>query len=293
MLRKLCSLAMLSAFLLGGSAFAGTFGKVVSIGGHASDVALDEPRGVLYVANFTANRIEVISLATKNLQTSLNVAAQPSSISISPDGRWLLVAHYGNIAAPAASNNGLTVIDLRNNYAKQTYVLPDAPLGLAFGSDGKALVVTTKNFLIFDPVFGTTRVLISIPDQAAKTIPQPTQSFPPAIVTASVGASADGNWIYGFGDTLVFRYYVPGGALNSFLYTSQPPLGPRAVSVAQDGSYAATGWIMNDSQGRWTSEFPSPLGTLGVGGHAIDSVAGLVQPLQVCGTCQRRLSSAP
>jgi len=36
---------------------AGTFGKVVSIGGAASDVALDEVRGVLYIADFTANRI--------------------------------------------------------------------------------------------------------------------------------------------------------------------------------------------------------------------------------------------
>jgi len=250
MLRKLSSLAMLSAFLLGHSAMAGTFGKVVSIGGAASDVALDEPRGVLYIADFTANRIEVMSLATKTIQTSLNVIAQPSSISISPDGHWLLIAHYGNIASPGSPNNGLTLMDLRNNYAKQTFVLPDSPLGLAFGSDGLALVVTTKNFLIFDPTFGTNRVLISIPDQAAKTIPQPAQSFPPAIVTASVGASADGNWIYGFGGTLIFRYNVPTGSLNSFLYTSTPPLGPRAVSVAQDGTFAAMGWILTDSQGR-------------------------------------------
>ena len=69
MLRKLCLLATLFAVLPGYSAKAATFGKVVSIGGHASDVALDEPRGVLYVANFTANRIEVVSLATKTVQT--------------------------------------------------------------------------------------------------------------------------------------------------------------------------------------------------------------------------------
>jgi len=31
---------------------AATFGSVVPIGGHAADIALDEPRGVLYVANF-------------------------------------------------------------------------------------------------------------------------------------------------------------------------------------------------------------------------------------------------
>jgi len=276
MLRKLYFLAALSTLLPGSSVMAGTFGKVVSIGGHASDVALDEPRGVLYVADFTANRIEVMSLATKTIQTSLNVTAQPSSISVSTDGHWLLVAHYGDIAAPGSPANGLTLIDLRNNYAKQTFLLPDPPLGLAFGSDTHALVVTTKNFLIFDPATGTTQVMISIPAQAAKTIPQPPQSFPQNIVAASVGASPDGNWIYGFGDTLIFRYYVPTGSLFSTIYGATPPLGPRAVSVAQDGTYAAMGWVMTDQQGRLYAEFPNPLGTLNVGGHAVDSGRGLV-----------------
>jgi uncharacterized protein (TIGR03437 family) len=118
--------------------------------------------------------------------------------------------------------------------------------------------------------------LISIADQVVKTIPQPPQSFPQNIVAASVGASADGNWIYGFGDSLIFRYYVPFSALSSTAYGATPPLGPRAVSVAQDGSFAAMGWIMTDYQGRGFAEFPSPLGTLNVGGHAVDSVAGLV-----------------
>ena len=276
MLRKLCLLAALSAFLLGHSALAGTFGKVVSIGGSAADVALDEPRGVLYVADFTANRIEVMSLATQTIQTALNVMPQPYSISISPNGHWLLVAHYGNVAAPGSPANGLTLIDLTNNYAKQTFTLPEPPLGLAFGSDNRALIVTTQNFLIFDPAFGTTQVLISIADQVVKTIPQPPQSFPQNIVAASVGASADGNWIYGFGDTLIFRYYVPAQSLSSSGYGATPPLGPRAVSVAQDGSFAAMGWILTDKQGRQFAEFPNPLGTLNVGGHAVDSVAGLV-----------------
>jgi hypothetical protein len=58
--------AILLASLLAGAspAQAATFGKVTSIGGQPSDIALDEARGVLYVANFSANRIEVQSLAT-------------------------------------------------------------------------------------------------------------------------------------------------------------------------------------------------------------------------------------
>jgi len=276
MLRKFWLVAVVSVALLAGSAAAGTFGKVVSIGGHASDVALDEPRGVLYVANFTANRIEVISLATRTVQTSISVMAQPSSISISPNGHWLLLAHYGNVASPGSPANALTLIDLTNNYAKQTFVLPDPPLGLAFGFNNRALVVTTKNFLTFDPTAGTTQVITSIPAQAAKSIPQAPQSFPPEIVAASVGASADGTWIYGFGDTLVFRYNVGSGSLSSFLYSATPPLGPRAVSVADDGSYAVTGWAMTDQKDRSFAEFPSPVGSLNVGGHAIDSGRGLI-----------------
>src|SRR5216684_466706 len=111
-----------------------TFGTVVSIGGHASDLALDEPRGVLYIANFTANRVEVMSLASNSIQTSINVAAQPSSVALSPDGRYLVVAHYGNAAPPASSSSALTVIDLTSN-GKRTFALGSPPLGVAFGID--------------------------------------------------------------------------------------------------------------------------------------------------------------
>src|SRR5579883_25978 len=101
----------LTITILASAAAAGTFGKVVAIGGEASDLALDESRGVLYIANFTANRIDVMSLATNKIQTSINVPPQPSSISLSPDNHWLVIAHYGNNTAPASPTNALTVVD--------------------------------------------------------------------------------------------------------------------------------------------------------------------------------------
>ena len=82
---------------------AATFGTVVPIGGQASDIALDESRGLLYIANFTANRIEVMSLADWSIRTSMNVAAQPGALSLSPDNQFLLVAHYGNFTPPDPS----------------------------------------------------------------------------------------------------------------------------------------------------------------------------------------------
>src|SRR5512133_3329025 len=106
-----CRAWLLTAVLAAGAAttgWAATFGKVVSIGGHAADLALDEGRGVLYVANFTAHRVEVISLSTLTVRTSMNVPAQPSSIALSRDGKYLVIAHYGD----GTASNALTVIEL-------------------------------------------------------------------------------------------------------------------------------------------------------------------------------------
>jgi DNA-binding beta-propeller fold protein YncE len=122
---------------LAAAAWGGTFGTVVSIGGEASDLALDQTRGVLYIANFTANRIDVMTLSNNTIKTSINVAAQPSSIALSPDGHYLVATHFGPAAAPGSPSNALTVIDLTNQ-GTQTFSLGNAPLGVAFGADGIA-----------------------------------------------------------------------------------------------------------------------------------------------------------
>jgi len=261
---------------MAGAALAGTFGTVVSIGGQTADLALDEARGVLYVANFTANRIEVMSLATNTVKTSLNVAAQPSSVALSKDGHWLVVAHYGNNTAPASPNNGLTLIDLTNNNTRQTFALGNPPLGVAFGFDNKALVVTTQEFILFDPVLGTTNVLSSIQAVAKQALPAPAYSFPPNIVGASVATSADYTTSYGLADNLTFVYDSLHHAISAGNYSSSPPMGPRAVAVAGDGSYAAMGWILSNAYSFAAGEFPQPAGLLNVGGHAVDSAKGLV-----------------
>ena len=76
------------------AAFPAPFGKVVDIGGHASDVALDERRGVVYVANYTGDEIAVVSTTNYLVQRTINVMSQPVALSLSPDGRYLAVAHY-------------------------------------------------------------------------------------------------------------------------------------------------------------------------------------------------------
>ncbi|MGA3202840.1 MAG: hypothetical protein ABSF12_10135, partial [Bryobacteraceae bacterium] len=81
MFRKHWILAIVSAAVMAASIQAATFGTVVPIGGEAVDIALDPTRGVLYIADFTANRIDVMSLSNNTIQTSINVPNQPSSVS--------------------------------------------------------------------------------------------------------------------------------------------------------------------------------------------------------------------
>ena len=254
---------------------AGTFGKVVAIGGQASDLALDESRGVLYIANFTANRIEVMSLADGTIQRSMNVAAQPGSISLSPSGRWLLIAHYGAVPTGQVARNSMTLIDLDTN-SRQTFALTGTALGVAFGADNRALVLTSTEFVLFDPQLGTTQLLTTIAEVVSKTIPQPIANFPQNITTASMGYSEDRQYVFGLTDTIRFRYDVANKGVEARIYTASPPLGPRAVSVNPDGTKVLIGWAMIDRNQDWVAQFANPLGTLNLGGHVFDSRRGVL-----------------
>jgi len=254
---------------------AGTFGRVVPIGGQAADLALDEGRGVLYIANFTANRIEVMSVADGTIQRSLNVAAQPSSLSVSPNGRWLLVSHYGAVAAPQTARNSLTLIDLDTN-SRQTFGLANPPVGVAFGADNLALVVTTTDFLLFDPALGTTQQLSTFKEVATKMIPQPPASFPVNVTTASMGISEDKQVIFGLTDTFEFTYQVANRGIIGYVYFADPAMAPRAVAVNHNGTRAMLGWALRDRDHHVVAQFNNSLGFLEVGGHVMDSRRGLL-----------------
>ncbi|MFN7935146.1 MAG: hypothetical protein U0R19_17580 [Bryobacteraceae bacterium] len=266
----------------------GTVGRVVAIGGHASDLALDEARGVLYVANFTANRVDVLNASEGTVQSSINVAAQPSSLALSVDGRYLVVAHYGNVTAPASPSNGVTVIDLSAN-SRSSFALGSAPLGVAFGLDNKALIVTATEFLLFDPVTGNASNLGSISGVTTKALPQPLTNFPSNIVAASMATSGDGLFVFGSaalsssagggsgGQTLEFAYDVTTKRINAVFWTWAPPPGPRVVSSNYDGSLHMSGWAMHDrNMDVGYNQLPNAQGTFNIGTHVFDNVRGRI-----------------
>ena len=232
-------------------------GRVVAIGGHAADLALDEGRKVLYVANFTANRIEVMSLADGQIQTSINVAPNPGSLALSPDGRFLVITHYGNFQAPNTPSNALTIMDLAAN-SRQSFAMGSPPLGVAFGIDGRALLVTTTEFLLLDPATGSTQTIDTIAGVTSKLLPVTAGGVPSNIVASSVAVSGDGLRIFGLlaggatdNATVEFRYDVESRRLSAFHAISSPPLGPRVISVNRDGSLHLAGWALSSSWWRW------------------------------------------
>ena len=151
MLSKFWRFVALSIVCAVPAAFPATFGKVVDIGGHASDVALDERRGVVYVANYTGDEIAVISTANGLVQRTINVPHQPAALAISPHGRYLVVAHYPPIQP--GNPGGLTILDLDANQ-QRWLALGLPPLAVAFGSDGQAIVLTTSDVRRLDPASG-------------------------------------------------------------------------------------------------------------------------------------------
>lgn len=270
------------------AAWGGTFGKVVPIGGHASDIALDERRGVVYLANFTANRIEVISISDYSRKTPIRVPRQPGSIALSPDARYMVVTHFGKWDATFTIKPSVTILDLDTNQSRNID-LGDNPLTVAFGGGSRALLVTegtvaaAGRFLLLDPASGSLEVLAPAL-VGADQLPVPFATFPPEIIKASGGVSGDNRWIIGMASaqqaeqalTVQYRYNVQTRQLSVIFITSAPPLGPRVVSVNQDASMSLLGWALFSQEFILMAQFPYPRGEFQVGSHAFDWSRNLI-----------------
>src|ERR1039457_3524965 len=256
---------------------AATFGTVVPIGGHASDVALDESRGLLYIANFTANRIEVMSTADYSIHTSMNVAPQPGALSLSPDSKFLLVAHYGSSTPADPSQNAVTLINLNDN-TRQTFTTGDTPLGLAFLADGTAFIVANNGILIFDPISGAMQNVATFAT-LAKTLPVDLATFPTQVILATVSTNPDRTFVYAIADNgtaQAFIYYdARRGALTAYGVVASPKPLPR-IAVSADGSWAMIGQYRLSSNADNLAQYPNSISSTNIGGAAVDSKAGIM-----------------
>jgi uncharacterized protein (TIGR03437 family) len=255
---------------------AANFGTVVPIGGHASDIALDEARGVLYIANFTANRIEVMSTADFSIRSSMNVASQPGALAISPDSKYLIVAHYGNFTPSDPSRNALTLINLEDN-TRQTFSTGDTPLAAAFLSDklsksGRALIVTTTSFLLLDPITGAISTSTTFANLAS-TLPANPDTFPGQVIAATLSTNPDRTVAYGMADgtsaQAFYRYDLARGDVFGISIVASPKPLPR-LGVSPDGSWAMAGLYKVDRFFNDLAQFPDAIASTNIGGNVVD-----------------------
>ncbi len=303
-MRRQAGYLLLAAVLLlaAPAAWSATFGRVIPIGGHVADIALDERRGVIYAANFTANRIEVISTSDYSRRNPIFVSAQPGALALSPDGRYLVVGHYAAWEEPITREPSITVIDLDSG-SKRALALGKSPLAMAFGNGSSALIATTGDFRLLNPATGGFTIL-EPQGMQGEPLPVPFATFPPEILKASAGVSGDGRVIYIVAQTgqeetecppeggegeeqepcepkitvenVILRYDVVSKQLLFIGITSSPPLGPRVISVDQNGSNFLAGWAMFNSRAVLLAQFPKPGGEFEVGSHAFDSSRNLI-----------------
>jgi YVTN family beta-propeller protein len=93
-------------------------------------------------------------------------APLPQGFAISPDGRYALAAHPGDLGYPLQVDNGLgdevTVIDLAQRSIKATIAVGEGPSGVAVSPDSRTAFVTT---------IGGLRVIDLAHDSVTATVP--------------------------------------------------------------------------------------------------------------------------
>lgn len=265
--------------LCAGAAMGATFGSSVPVPGRAADIALDEARGAVYASNASASRVDIVSIADRVVRGSVALPARGGSLGLSPDGRFLAVALApGSAAAPAG---GIAVIDLTQGSEVRTYALETAPLAIAFGGGGLALVITTSDFRLFDPADGSMQAISTVEALAARTPPQP-DVLPAAFSRAAAAASRDGSVIHAIGETqdgahtLACAFSVASRDIAMSLWALPAPAGPLTLSAGGSGPVFLAGPNLYDSAGVVVARFPVTAGETAIAGHAIDGARNLV-----------------
>jgi hypothetical protein len=306
----------LPALLSSAAVWGATFGTVVpldiSSGGHVSDIVLDEPRGVLYAANFNARRIEVISIADRKVIRKIDVPAQPGSMALSLDGSALVVTHFGGdpgfVLDQPAGNCPFGAVSILNPASGVITLTACAnfPLAVAFGNDGQALIATKDELFLLDPVSGASQSLGQL--RCGRTIngvdapicglltglPVNLNNFPAQIIAASITTAQDGLTIYGqlkitqnttappiTSDVLRFRYEVSGKNVFWLPAGSAPGSGPNTVSVNRNGSRFMAGWGLFDRNGSVVAQFHNPTAEDNIGSHVFDTAGNAGYPYGV------------
>ncbi|MFN7921284.1 MAG: hypothetical protein U0Q16_14380 [Bryobacteraceae bacterium] len=239
--------------LFAAPAMAATFGTVVTVTGGATDLALDEARGRLYVVNNTQNRVDVYSTAQKRFLNPIAVGNQPLSVAMSRGGKKLYVTAY--------QGSSLDIVDLDAGSLEKRVTLPAAPEGVAVGGDERVLITTVgsgtgnaeNRLMLYDPNFNGTgdnprAIATTLPAPAAPQVPAPSSRVFMS-TRSNLAASANGQWIIGLNNPTaaarqLFVYEVGSASiLRSRTLTSIS----NVLAVSGDGARFMAGLSLFDA----------------------------------------------
>ncbi|MGH3528332.1 MAG: hypothetical protein ACRDQ6_13610, partial [Pseudonocardiaceae bacterium] len=136
-------------------------GVVAVCGAPLADVVVSG--GYAYASNMARNEVDVISIATGQVEAQIPVGSEPQGMDFSPDGKTLYVANSGG--------SDVSVVDVASRREVRRFALSldpqlqDRPFAIAVADNGYALLATTSDsvgfggrMLSFDLATGTMRV---------------------------------------------------------------------------------------------------------------------------------------
>jgi uncharacterized protein (TIGR03437 family) len=201
--------------------YTNSIGEIIPLMGHVDELAIDEARGLIYASNFSAGMVEAVSMATNRVTaryTSAPNGMATSGLAMSPNKKWLVATNYQSPESGVAQFRGLYRINLNDPSDRLPIAMADKPLGIAFGADNIALIVTNAGIELFNPETGEFRRILALEGTCAACLDLPVDVsvfLPNEVVRASVAASLDARWIFGQTDTFAFSYIArpPVGTL--------------------------------------------------------------------------------
>ena len=220
------------------------FGTLVPIVGQFSDLAYDERRDVVYLANYALNRVDVYSVAQRRIVNSINTGPQPDSLTLSTDRQTLWVA--------SQQASALYAINLNTSAPAGEYPLQVRPDAITMGSDGKVLVYGSSGLMRFDPVAKDFTQLVITPPAVRAPGTVSAQSPLPQGFRAALAASQDGRVIVGIGvdgtgNAPPMRLFVYEVASGTVLRSRDVSGLSSILSIAPDGSRFMAGPFLFDT----------------------------------------------
>ncbi len=229
---------------------AATFGTVVTLGGTPSDLVLDESRGLIYLVNTSANRVDLYSTSTNSVIGNIPVGTGPLAAAISPDKAYLYVTNGGSLS--------VSIIDLGARFVVQTVQVPAAPQGVEVGADGTVLISTAgttggaNTLLVYDPSQPAANQLVAVntppPPSTPSPLPAQTLTRPDTTFFSKLIRTPNGQFIIGLTvpsttQTYLFVYEVASHTiLRSRTVTGQSTV----LSISPDGSRFMAGYTLYD-----------------------------------------------